>query len=393
MARSAERDHLLTIDTREADVTVGRIGGISFWRASARQSGASPALRFIAPVGNDWLIAEISGPASASSAITEFEDAVRTIRSAPAEARADPFSPERIAPRLADKPEEALAILQKAGGKAEASVIPMLRSTEPKATKAAATFLVEHGTAAAIPELRKAADSNDADLAAVARSALRRLSPSDFTPTAEVLLDLKAKDATRRGDAVKRLATLPADPTKRQEIAILLENMLLADNADVDRAAIGAALAIWFGDKTETRLLPILSQEDVDAAKRDAAIEAISATGSKAAANVVIRWIIKEPEKTVAALIRMGPAAEEATVKIYNNRSFGRNPEDVTIRANCVRVLSEVGVTSQTLQVLQRASKDTRDLPTQEIAKQGMESVKGRIAAAAKAATRPTTGT
>jgi hypothetical protein len=383
MNESAQKQRLLTLDSRELNITSGMIGTLRFWRASARQNGGQPAVRFIAPMGDDWLIAEIAASGPTSNAAVTFENVVRSIRPAGAkEAPADPFSPARIAPRLADKPDETLALLRRHGAAAEPAVLPMLRSPELKGAKAAATFIAEFGTAAAIPDLRKAADSNDVELATLARTTLRRLAPNEFGAMFEVILDLKATEAARRSEAIRKLIVLPPEPGHRQEVATLLENMILSESGDIDRVSAGVALANWYGDKTLVRLLPILAKEDADAQRRDAAIEAVSGTKTKGSAAAVIRWLLKEPDKTVAALIRIGPASEESVVKVYNARVFGREQEDLTVRANCVRILADVGATSQAMQVLKRASTDGRDVATQEIAKLGMEAVKARMAAA-----------
>jgi hypothetical protein len=389
-AQAALRDRLLTIDTRETNVTPGTMDGIPFWRTRVVGApGTGALIRYVGSSGNNWIIAEIHTGAAPTRITDAFDNAIRSLRLAKAgEPKSDPFSPARVAPRLADKPEEALALLRLHKSAAEPVVLPLLTSAEARTARAAAIFLQEFGTARAAPDLRKAAESSDPELAATARAALKRIAPTDFDAVSEWLIDLKSTEITRRDEALKKLATATPDPKRRQEVAALLENMILAETAFADLTTVATALARWHGDKTVVRLLPILSREDSDPSKLEAAIEVVSATHDKAAAAAVLRWLKKEPAKAAAALIRMGAVAEEPVVKLYNTLSFSREEGDVIVRADCVRILSEVAVTSQSLTVLTRAARDPRDVPTQEIAKAAIDTVKARIAAAA---TKPVT--
>lgn len=383
---AAQRDGLLFVDSRSTALVTEQIGGLRFWRTSASLSQGSTDLdwtnapvRYTASVGEDWLVIEVT--ANKLPRFEPMEDAVRSLRPAKAgEPRIDPLSPERMVARLADSPDEAMRVLRAKPAVAEPLLIPLATSSNATIVRAVTEFLSERGTAASVPVLKKAVESRDPAIADAARAGLRRLIPNEFDAVAELLLDLKSTDPSKLTMAVEKLATTPVKPDKRAEVAKLLEDMMVSGAAGVGDDVIGKALAVWWTDQTALRLLPLLSKEDVDAAKRDAAMEVVVATQSKTAAAVVIRWLLKEPDKTVAAMIKLGASAEEPTVKLYNSIVLNRDESHIAVRANCVRILSEVGVTPQSIAVLTRASKDGRDVITQEVAKAGIEMVKARMA-------------
>lgn len=382
----AQRDGLWFIDSRNTSVSPLLINGMRFWRTApiirpGSEQSSSATVRYTAGVGDDWLVIELNpGPEPGRYAmIAQLDDAACSLRrQKPGEAKVDPFSVERVAARIGDQPDAALRILRQHGPAAEPVVAPLLASTDAQVARTAAVYLADFGTAASLPQFRKAAGSADPTIADAARKALRRLAPGEFDMLAEVLLDLKSPLGEKRSAAIAKLVDTPVQPTRRAEVATLLEDALLSAEGG-DRETVAKALENWWGEKTATRLLPILSKEDADPSQRDAALSVVAATKSKTAAGTVVRWLLKEPEKTTAALIRMGDAAEDATVKLYNSLSLSRDPAHVAVRANCVKVLSETGVTQQSIMALTRAAKDGRDVATQDVAKAGIESVRARM--------------
>lgn len=389
MLSAASRERLYAIDAQRATVTQGTINGMPFWRVvqDAPAGIGSQTVQYIAPVGDEWLIAEVR-PGNVARSGETLEASLRTLRpQKPGEARADPFSIERVAPRLADDATNALAILRKHGAAAEPAVLAVLTGTDTSAAAHAAKFLTEFGTARSVPALTKAAESTDRDLSANARAAIKRIAPAEYDAAYELLLDIRGGDHFRKRDALRKLAEVQPTEKRRAEVATLLEDLVLGDGLGFEVESAGKALAVWHGEKTVQRLLPILADERGNMWKRNAVIDALAGTGDRAAAAAILRWLIKEPQRVVAAMSKMGPAAEDPVVKLYNSIATSRAAQDTTVRANCVRILSEAGATNASLQVLARAARDPRDVPTQAIATAGIESIKQRMAA--KPATRP----
>src|SRR5204863_7496498 len=97
----------------------------------------------------------------------------------------------------------------------------------------------------------------------------------------------------------------------------------------------------------------------------------LPATKDKRAIFPIVRWIIKEPEAVVKALITIGPVAEEEVNKLLKER-------DANVRKNAARILEEIGGQKSLLN-LQRASTDPRDVAAAEAAKRALDAVRERL--------------
>ncbi|MDB5298095.1 MAG: hypothetical protein JWO31_4078, partial [Phycisphaerales bacterium] len=321
-----------------------------------------------------------------------FDLAARTLRPLRAgEAARDPFAPDRVAGQLGNDPETVGAILRRNPTAAEPIVVRLLGSPDLKTRRAAADLLAFVGTERVAPQVQAYATAADPDVARAVRAFLRRVNPTAFDAVAEAMMDLKTEDRTKRLAAMAALAAVPAvDPKRRNDVAVLLEAALLdAAKADAEGEAAAAALTVWHGDRTAARLAPALNNQDNlknRPAVRDALVTALAATKDKIAVSVIMKWMPVEPTKVTQALVRMGPVAEDEAIRIMNVYFTDRTPDGVKARAGCVGVLAEIG-TAKSIPALARASKDQRDVVTQEVARQAIETIKARPPAAVPAAT------
>jgi HEAT repeat protein len=257
--------------------------------------------------------------------------------------------------------------------------------------RAAAELMAEVATAKSIPALQEAAQSRDDDVAKAARAALGRIAPTQFDKTAEALMDLKGSDPWKKEAAFKALASGPADPKRRDEVAKALEDMFSGDRAPFDAENIGRALAVWHGPNTVTRLLPMVLDERGHPWVRKGLVIALAGTQDKRAVKPIMMWMLKEPDMVVEAISSMGPVAEAEVIARYNMAMSDKTKEGATVRANCVRMLQAVGHTPAAVATLTRAAGDRRDAAGAELAKSALETVKARVAQKAppKPATKP----
>ncbi|HEX8915277.1 MAG TPA: hypothetical protein VF796_23190, partial [Humisphaera sp.] len=382
----ADGQRLFTLDASGGDPpTEGRFNGIDF--ARARDAGG---IHYAAPVAGGWLHVTIRATAGTrGDDLSACEAAVRTFRpERPGEKPADPFSADALAGRFGDEPDAVAPFFRRQPALAEPHVVRHLTHAAQSARRAAAELLSTVATAKSVPALLPLVKSDDAEVAAAVRAVLKRLAPDKFDDVADFMLGAADKDPLKRREAMEGFGRTPADPKRRAAVATLLEDALLdrAGDAAVQESA-GLALQTWAGEKTTARLAPELNNPDLPDNRRDVLMTALSGTRDRAAAAVILKWVAKAPDQTRAAITRMGPAAEDETIKLLTAQFMNKTPDGVTARKTCVQILAEIG-TIKSLEMLGRSSRDPRDPPTQEAAKLAIEAVKARLAAA-KPATRP----
>ena len=185
-----------------------------------------------------------------------------------------------------------------------------------------------------------------------------------------------------KNDALKKLAELaPADAQQREVVAGMLEQLVATDAPFIaDEAA--NTLAVWWRPQTVDVMLPLLDEQVFAPFKRQRAMKVLSKTGDKRVALPIMRWLLKDTDAVVAAMIALGPAAEdEAITRLHEKEAVARTA--------AARILGVIG-TQKCLIELRRASNDPRDAGAAAAARSALETVLTRVKQT-KATTTPTT--
>jgi HEAT repeat protein len=171
--------------------------------------------------------------------------------------------------------------------------------------------------------------------------------------------------------ALKKLAQIkPPDAQQRDTVAPVLEQLVASDASFVaDDAA--EALATWWRPQTVDVLLPLMDEKEWVGWKRGRAMKVLARTGDKRAATPIMRWLLKDAENVVAAMIELGPVAEDEAIARLREK-------EPTARAGAARILSAVG-TSKCLIELRRAANDPRDAGAAATARSALETVLARV--------------
>ena len=176
-------------------------------------------------------------------------------------------------------------------------------------------------------------------------------------------------------DALKRLAAGSAGDM-RDQVAGVLEQLVVSDDAfTADDAA--DALAVMWRPQTVDVMLPLMDENVWPPSKRQRAMKVLAKTHDKRAVLPIMRWVLKDTDAVVAALIEMGPIAEDESI----NRLREKEPQ---ARVAAARILSAVG-TQKCMSELRRASKDLRDPAAAAAARSALANVTARV----KPATAP----
>lgn len=368
-------------------VQVGAFGTLAAEKIEGQSAMGYRFFEYVAADGDQWLVIRGQTRDDDSQSMDLFDMAARTLRLRPAgQPVNDPFAPERVVSRIAEDPESVSAILRKNPAAAEPLVIDLLSNPDARTRRAAAEILPVVVSEKSLAKIEPLASHSDETVANAVRGVLKRMKPQAFDALAEVLLDLKSEDTFKRRNAMERLSKMQPDESRRNEVAAILEAIVLPERAfgfDVDTAA--KALAVWPGDKTASRIAPLLNDPKLWAPRRDALLTAISGTRDRLTVNVVMKWLPQAPDKVAPILTRMGPLAEDETIRVLNIYFTNNTADGPKVRSACVQILSEVG-SNKSLEVLGRASRDRRDVVTQEAAKQAIETIRARLA---KPATKP----
>ena len=193
-----------------------------------------------------------------------------------------------------------------------------------------------------------------------------------------------ADHSSDKTDALKKLAQItPADAQQRETVAGALEQIIVTDTAFIaDEAA--ETLAVWHRPQTVDVLLPLLAETEWVSWKRTRAMKVLGKTRDKRAATPIMRWLLKDTDNVVAAMIDLGPIAEDEAI--------GRLREkEPTARAAAARILSAVG-TQKCLIELRRAANDPRDAGAAAAARSALETVLSPVKQAKPATTTTATG-
>jgi hypothetical protein len=184
--------------------------------------------------------------------------------------------------------------------------------------------------------------------------------------------------------ALRKLAAIkPADAQQRETVAGVLEPLVVSDESPLaDDAA--DALRVWSRPWTVDVLLPLLAESQGGSPKRTRAMKVLSKTGDARVALPIMRWVLKDTDAVVAAMIELGPAAEDEAIARLHEK-------DVLARTAAARILSAVG-TEKCLIDLRRASNNHRDPAAAAAARSALETVLARVKQAKAATTTiPTT--
>jgi HEAT repeat protein len=367
---AAEREKLLAVEGGTSEA--GKINDVAFTRIvhepGQRFGVHGRSAQYVARTGDGWLVAEAVAPSNEPAALERLEASIRTIRPRPeGDPKADPFAPELLASRLAEDPERIAQLLRARGKEAEAAVLPLLKSAEPRAARAAAQVLGDIGSEKSLPALQEAARANDTLLANAARDAIKKLKPADDVENA--LLDLETGNVFKKREALQRLAKATPDDARREKVADALEKEVLGDNLFSLSEDIGPALGVWAGKDTVTKILPLLDK-DSPPHKRRVGMEVAGRLKDKRAVLPVVRWILLDTENASKSLIEMGAIAEDEVIKLTKE-------PNATARTAAARILQEIG-TGKSLSPLRRAAQDPRDAGAAAAARVALEIVNER---------------
>jgi hypothetical protein len=407
------------------DVSFGLLNGEPFARVLSRTpAGGDPsrdATTYACLVDADhWLVARVAeGPQKDPVAAIAFEAAARSLRKAgPDEPTEDPYAPAWVAAQFPADPARVGLLFRRRTAAAEPFVVGFLSHRDAAVRRAALDLLPAVASAASTRQLLPLAASPEAEVAAAVRPVLRRVAPAEFDAVAEALLDLRSADWGARERALDALAAAGAPPPpvppiavatgpatgpvvdaggvrpaiggRRTTVAAELETLVLDEQTPAtagDKAA--RLLADWGTPGTTARLARALAAPNLSSAVRDRLIGALSGSADRAAAAAILRWVVQAPEPVVAALSRMGPAAEDEVIRtVFATFSPGAaaaggvgGANGPAVRQACVRVLREVG-TAKSLDVLGRCLREARDFPAKAVVREAMDQVRSRAAAA-----------
>lgn len=204
--------------------------------------------------------------------------------------------------------------------------------------------------------------------------AITVLARPDNDPDAEVpddpfqllLRDLRSEDQARRKSAIVRLKLMRPNDYRR-EVIKTLEPMLHDKDLEIRQEAI-RAYGHWGGSEAVPPLLALLS-EDNPAIYRPV-IDMLGVIKDPRAAEPLARkWFAREPEAVSAALIAIGPAAEEAMIEQLNN-------PNMPLRIAACQVLRRIGSRASLGPLLKLT--DEKPGPLTEAAWQAIEAIAAR---------------
>lgn len=347
-----------------AEVSHGTFNKIAWTRVASRPHAIAPINRvsYMGRISNAWVQVDIPEASNHSATVDAMDKFVQGITeaNAPDAAGEDPFAPKYIVERFAEPLDEPTPIFR-AGGK---PAVEVLRE-----------YVHRMGDDAPFRAQR---------LLTELTGERPKESPAE-KPTLAVLMVLikDAKSSFDKREMIQQLAGIPVDESRRDEVAGMLEQLLLGDEASFVGDAAGEALAKWWRPHTVAVLLPLMEENVWPPSKRQAAMKVLVKTGDRRAVLPIARWIIKEPEAVVAALTEMGQVAEDEVVKLLRDKS-------PAVRANASRILEQIG-TNKCLPELRRAASDPRDPVAAGVARAAVEMVVERVRQSKSAATQPST--
>ena len=371
MVKPAVAEKLLVLDLPGAEVEAGAINGIPLIHAGGLEKNR-PEQRveyYAGLIGDQWLVVTVLSPVGDAATRETLNAAARSVRligdgSPPI----DPFSAEQLAARLGDS-DEAAGLLTRLGAAAEPAVLPMLKVEAARGR--AATVLQAVGTSASIPALEEMATAGDGG----ARAALVRIDPEQFDAVHFALIDIERNYGFSRRDGMKTLAAHPPvgekDTARRQEVASALEP-LMGDFFMAQDKNYADAMVAWSTPSTPAAVLSHLG-ENAGWNERATAITIAGGLADPSLVRAVARWTLKEPKAVKAALLKMGPLAEDEVIKLLREKS-------AEARRLAAEVLAEIG-TRKSIAPLYRAKNDPRNESAAAAAERAWSTVSERAKA------------
>jgi HEAT repeat protein len=336
--------------------SVGMIGGLAFTRIPLDAPGQ---VEYVASVGDKWLIARVASGGRPSE-ITDFEPALQSLHPRAAdEPVLKPVRAETLVDRVAQPP--VAAALKKLPDAEDVLLEAYEKMPDPQ--KAAAIgVLVDVATEKSLPLLDKLQNVNGPQRNAV-RAALTRLAPEKYDKLSMAIADLKSNDPRKRSGAIALLSREERDE-KRSDVTRALEAI---DDQVRGREiySYAAAMAKWGDPRTAAKFRPML--DDRRAPQRELAMAVLAAMADRPSAPAIAKLLATDTDKASAALIAMGPAAEEEVIKYVRQA----NPK---VRIAAVRVLEKIGG-QRSLAALNQAAntKDPKDPSADAAAKAAQE--------------------
>jgi hypothetical protein len=222
----------------------------------------------------------------------------------------------------------------------------------------------------------------DADhQAAIARRNPPKPEPKQPDPKVKEQLDLLAKADADKPTALKALQGLTAMPRDKnsRDAAVAAIAEVLAAKDDELRVAAVKALAHWDWSSKLDEVVPLLKH--AHAATRFAAIEYLGEMQDGAGAEALCERMSQadEREQISAALREIGPAAEDAVLKLLKHR-------DAAIRIAACAVLSDIGSDDSAAALRKLAARND---PAAAASKAALEKMGYPVAAPAKSPAKP----
>lgn len=299
-------------------------------------------------------LARKSGPRSAAALIPLTADGEAKVRSAAIAALGvmkDPKGFDAIAARLRDDKSSATLALEKAGSPAEKSLHAPLKSDDREVRLAAAQVLRRIATKESLQVLQKAAADPDFEIAGIAIEAWAQIAPDTLTPGLTASIDLASADARRWEPALKRLDGVKVDAEHKPVIGAALMKLVIGTDEKLRKLSL-ALLPTWAPDNAGTTLLTLI-QETSDTQQRRYAMLAVGALKEKKAPAVIAKFFETDRPEARDALIALGSAAEDATIKLL----YHDTPD---VRVAACQVLAEIGTKYKAIPELQKLILDDR---------------------------------
>ncbi len=272
-------------------------------------------------------------------------------------AEQNPAALPTLLDKLRNEPEVA-ALIRSYGTAAEPAVREALAGASYDSARVPLVeLLAEVGTAESVAAIKPFAESSSAELAQAARAAWRTLAPKTYDPVALALSDLASGSTSRKTLGLATLADAKPNDAQRRQVCAAVLGYAEGYRSDGDNETLAQVLLAW-KDPTAVRQLKDWLGEDASTYQRRAAIDVLSRGQEPGTLPLIQRWVLKETDLTVAALIRYGEEAEAPMVGLLDHRNEA-------IAAAACRVLAEVG-TKRCLSRLRSVAEGGRQMAAAE---------------------------
>lgn len=178
----------------------------------------------------------------------------------------------------------------------------------------------------------------------------RPTSPLSVDSLDEIIAVLKKGDSAQLITPLMNLRRIPVESSRQDEVARLLDPLLLTDNSAVRSAAL-EAVKVWGKPENSSSLLAILDMPDTG--DRWPAMEALGKIGGSKAAAQCLADLLPNPNDLLPAkraLEEMGSIAEDAVWPHVGHA-------DLLIHTNACQILGKIG-TAKTLDKLKARRRE-----------------------------------